>query len=85
MVWKTITPVARLVTIFFKYVLYLIQKKHRLSPQKYIDIYKIDSVLKLAKTYVINKRINFKDSYDETRKFILSGKVYNYLKLLQNV
>ena len=34
---------------------------------------------------VINKHSNFKDSYNETRKFILSGKVYNYLKLLQNV
>ena len=34
---------------------------------------------------VMNKHSNFKDSYNETRKFILSGKVYNYLKLLQNV
>ena len=34
---------------------------------------------------VMHKHTNFKDSYLETRKFILSGKVYNYLKLLQNV
>ena len=34
---------------------------------------------------VMNKFSNFKDSYNETRKFILSGKVYNHLKLLQNV
>ena len=34
---------------------------------------------------VMNKHSNFIDSYAETRKFILSGKVYNYLKLLQNV
>ena len=34
---------------------------------------------------VMNKYLKFKDSYDETRKFILSGKVYNHLKLLQNV
>ena len=34
---------------------------------------------------VIHKHTNFKDSYVETREFILSGKVYNYLKLLQNV
>jgi len=33
----------------------------------------------------MNKHSNFKDSYDETRKFILSGKVYDHLKLLQNV
>jgi len=33
---------------------------------------------------VMHKHTNFKDSYLETRKFILSGKVYNYLKLLQN-
>ena len=34
---------------------------------------------------VMNKYSDFKDSYDETRKFILSGKVYDHLKLLQNV
>ena len=33
---------------------------------------------------VMNKYTNFKDSYIETRKFILSGKVHNHLKLLQN-
>ena len=45
------------------------KKKHRLSPQKYIDINKIDSVLKLAKTYLKNKRINFKDSDDLGKLF----------------
>ena len=34
---------------------------------------------------VMNKHSDFKDSYNETRKFILSGKVYDHLKLLQNV
>ncbi len=34
---------------------------------------------------VMNKHSNFKDSYAEARKFILSGNVYNHLKLLQNV
>ena len=34
---------------------------------------------------VMNKHSNFKDSYIETRNFILSGKVHNHLKLLQNV
>jgi len=34
---------------------------------------------------VMNKNSNFKDSYNETRKFILSGKTYDHLKLLQNV
>ena len=34
---------------------------------------------------VMDKHSDFKDSYNETRKFILSGSVYNHLKLLQNV
>ena len=34
---------------------------------------------------VMNKHSNFKDSYIETRNFILSGKVHNHVKLLQNV
>ena len=34
---------------------------------------------------VMNIHSNFKNSYNETRKFILSGRVYNHLKLLQNV
>ena len=33
---------------------------------------------------VMNQNSNFEDSYNETRKFILSGKTYNHLKLLQN-
>ena len=34
---------------------------------------------------VMDKHLDFKESYNETRKFILSGSVYNHLKLLQNV
>ena len=34
---------------------------------------------------VMDKCSDFNDSYNETRKFILSGKVYNHLKILQNV
>jgi len=34
---------------------------------------------------VTGRHLNFKDSYDEARNFILSGKTYNHLKLLQNV
>tara|TARA_B100000579_G_scaffold409198_1_gene398006 strand:+ start:12 stop:1004 length:993 start_codon:yes stop_codon:yes gene_type:complete len=33
---------------------------------------------------VTSKRENFKDSYIETRNFILSGKTYNYLNSLKN-
>ena len=33
---------------------------------------------------VMNKYLNFKDSYNETRNYILSGKTFNYLKSLQN-
>ena len=34
---------------------------------------------------VMEKYSNFKDSYENVRKFILSGKTYEHLKLLQNV
>jgi len=34
---------------------------------------------------VIERHSNFKDSYNQVRNFILSGKTYNYLKSLQNV
>ena len=34
---------------------------------------------------VMEKYLNFKDSYNEVRNFILSGKTYNHLKSLQNV
>jgi anthranilate phosphoribosyltransferase len=34
---------------------------------------------------VMEKYSNFKDSYENVRKFILSGKTYKHLKLLQNV
>ena len=34
---------------------------------------------------VIERHLNFKDSYNEVRNFILSGKTYDHLKLLQNV
>ena len=33
---------------------------------------------------VIEKHSNFKDSFNEVRNFILSGKAFNHLKLLQN-
>ncbi len=33
---------------------------------------------------VIGKHTNFKDSYNEARNYILSGKTFNYLNLLQN-
>ena len=33
---------------------------------------------------VMDKYANFKDSYNETRNYILSGKTYNYLNKLQN-
>ena len=35
--------------------------------------------------YNAEKNSEFKDAYDETREFILSGKTYEHLKLLQNV
>ena len=34
---------------------------------------------------VMEKHSNFKDSYQDVRKFILSGKTYQHVKLLQNV
>tara|TARA_B100001250_G_scaffold407885_1_gene429396 strand:+ start:90 stop:1082 length:993 start_codon:yes stop_codon:yes gene_type:complete len=34
---------------------------------------------------VMERQSNFKDAYNETRKFILSGKTHEHLKLLQNV
>ena len=34
---------------------------------------------------VVEKQLSFEDSYNEVRKFILSGKTYNHLKSLQNV
>ncbi|MFL2886789.1 MAG: anthranilate phosphoribosyltransferase [Candidatus Pelagibacter sp.] len=34
---------------------------------------------------VMEKHLNFKDSYNEVRDFILSGETYNHLKSLQNV
>ena len=34
---------------------------------------------------VMEKQLNFKDSYNEARDFILTGKTYNHLKSLQNV
>ena len=33
---------------------------------------------------VCNKHENFEDAYEECRKHILSGKTFNYLKLIQN-
>jgi len=34
---------------------------------------------------VSEKFINFSDAYNNTRKFILSGKSYSHLKKIQNV
>ena len=34
---------------------------------------------------VMEKHSNFKESYEDVRKFILSGKTHEYLKSLQNV
>ena len=34
---------------------------------------------------VMEKQLNFEDSYNEVREFILTGKTYNHLKSLQNV
>ncbi len=34
---------------------------------------------------VMEKQLNFKDSYNEAREYILTGKTYNHLKSLQNV
>jgi anthranilate phosphoribosyltransferase len=34
---------------------------------------------------VMEKQLNFKDSYNEARDYILTGKTYNHLKSLQNV
>ncbi len=34
---------------------------------------------------VMEKQFNFKDSYNEAREYILTGKTYNHLKSLQNV
>tara|TARA_B100001250_G_C19774564_1_gene778924 strand:+ start:87 stop:1079 length:993 start_codon:yes stop_codon:yes gene_type:complete len=34
---------------------------------------------------VMERQSNFKDAYNEAREFILSGKTYEHLKLLQNV
>jgi len=33
---------------------------------------------------IMEKQFNFEDSYNEVRKFILTGKTYNHLKSLQN-
>tara|TARA_B100001250_G_scaffold166083_1_gene142975 strand:+ start:1327 stop:2319 length:993 start_codon:yes stop_codon:yes gene_type:complete len=63
------------------------------NKNKMIDIFKgIDNDFSkavclnaAAGLIVMDQYLNFKDSYNETRKFILSGKTYEYLKLLQNV
>ena len=54
--------------------------------QKLNELKKTISIESLKEKIEKNKTfINFKDSYDEARNFILSGKTYNHLKLLQNV
>ena len=49
------------------------------------DFSKAVSLNAAAALIVMDKQIDFKDSYNEVRNFILSGKAYNHLKLLQNV
>jgi len=63
------------------------------NASKMIDIFKGEdndfskavSLNTAAGLIVMEKYSNFKESYDEVRKFILSGKVLKHLKSLQNV
>ena len=63
------------------------------NAEKMIDIFKGEDndfskavcLNAAAGLIVIEKHSNFKDSFNEVRNFILSGKAYNHLKLLQNV
>ena len=63
------------------------------NAKKMIDIFKgVDndfskavSLNAAAGLIVMEKHSNFKDSYNEAREFILSGKTYEHLKSLQNV
>ena len=65
----------------------------KFNASKMIDIFKGEdndfskavSLNAAAGLIVMGRHINFKNSYEETRNFILSGKTYNHLKLLQNV
>ncbi len=65
----------------------------KFNSNKMIDIFKGEDndfskavCLNAAAGLIITgKHKNFKDSYNETRNHILSGKTYNYLNLLQNV
>ena len=65
----------------------------KFNSKKIIDIFKGEDndfskavcLNAAAGLIVIGKYTNFKDSYNETRNYILSGKTYNYLNLLQNV
>ena len=49
------------------------------------DFSKAVSLNAAAGLVVMEKYNNFKDSYDDVRKFILSGKAHEHLKSLQNV
>ena len=49
------------------------------------DFSKAVSLNAAAGLVVMEKHNNFKDSYDDVRKFILSGKTHEHLKSLQNV
>ena len=71
----------------------LIGKDAIYNSNKMIDIFKgLDndfskavSLNAAAGLVVMEKYNNFKDSYDDVRKFILSGKTHEHLKSLQNV
>jgi len=71
----------------------LLGKDAEFNKNKMIDIFKGEDndfskavcLNAAAGLFVMEKYLNFKDSYNESRKFILSGKTYNHLKSLQNV
>ena len=71
----------------------LLGKDAEFNKNKMIDIFKGEDndfskavcLNAAAGLFVMEKYLSFKDSYNESRKFILSGKTYNHLKSLQNV
>ena len=70
----------------------LLGKDPEYNSQKILEIFKgEDNDFSLAVCLnaaagliVCNKHENFEDAYEECRKHILSGKTFNYLKLIQN-
>ena len=70
----------------------LLGKNPEYNSQKILEIFKgEDNDFSLAVCLnaaagliVCNKHENFEDAYEECRKHILSGKTFNYLKLIQN-